>query len=343
MEIVILHFQNAYKYPPLQNILFVLNKKSISFKCLTTGRDLENSLSSSMLYYKYQHLVFNFKSFLFLVVNKPKKILYFETYSAFSVFLYIMLFSSFRSFEILIHYHEYETLDDRNSVSSYYRFLSFLESKFILKKASWISHTNTNRLAFFMLDFPFLNKNKSFVMQNLPPEQWYNERTDFSAQEISCVRNMIYVGSLGMQSNLIQEFVEFVNSEDLNIQLDIFSDNIDEKAVEFLNEIDWISINPAVDYTTLPIILKRYDCGLILYSGVSKNHIFSIPNKFFEYAKIGLSILCTNRLVTLNNFLMENTILVSNLTKDFSFIPAFDCEYLSAEREVEPLINRLNS
>ena len=43
MKFLILHFQNASKYPPLLNFIFELNKVGINFICITTGKRVENN------------------------------------------------------------------------------------------------------------------------------------------------------------------------------------------------------------------------------------------------------------------------------------------------------------
>ncbi len=343
MNLLILHFQNASKYPPVQNFIYELEKNKVFYKCISTGSPIGNKDNNSVVYSKYKHSSFILISLYYLFRYRPKRIIYFETYSSLPVFIYSFFTRLFLSSDILVHFHEYETLDERNKVSLYYKLLSSLETNRILPKANWISHTNPDRLQFFLSDYPKLNSKKCHIIQNMPNENWRNNKLNVNSTSINSIKKIVFVGSLGADSSLINEFIMLVNSQKYNVTLDVFSGNIDAKSKAILKSQEWIKLFPPKDYNSLPILFKNYDCGLILYSGISKNHSFSIPNKFFEYASCGLSVLTSNKLRTLNSYIINENIEHDNIGADFYFIGKINSTKMNSEYEFKEIINYINS
>ncbi len=343
MKFLILHFQNACKYPPLLNFIFELNKVGINFVCITTGKRVENNNQDLIKYSTYGHLSFLVISLYNLIKNRPKTIMYFETYSSFPVFVYTFFLGWLFPHKIIVHFHEYETLEERKSVSFYYRLLSLIEIKWILPRASWISHTNEDRLNFFLNDHPYLKRKNCQVLQNMPNQNWKKQNIESQSSEINLISKIVFAGSLGSESNLIKEFIVLVNTLKLKVSLDVFSGNIDSKSKEILQQQPWVKLHNPVEYSMLPGLFKNYDSGLILYSGISKNHVYSIPNKFFEYASSGLSVISTNKLQTLNTYLIREKVTFCELSEDFLFISGINSEKMNSEFELKKLIEFIKS
>lgn len=339
MEIFVVHYQNISNYPPLQNFLNELQSRNISFKCLTTGKKNDNINLENILISPYSHIGFFIRTFFSLVLYRPKKIIYFETYSSLGVFVYMLFFKKWTKLKVLVHYHEYETIYERNCVSLYYKLLSKIEVHLLLPKASWISHTNNDRRNFFLNDYPHIIPDKCHVIQNIPSKNWNQCTPKQRDKNLFRQRKLVYVGSLGAESNLLTQFLELVQEYNLQITLDIFSGNIDNKSKEIFEDYHWISIYPFVHYNQLPKLLNEYDCGLILYSGISKNHQFSIPNKFFEYLACGLNVLTSNKLFTLNTYVAENEFEVNDLGSNFFYLNPKKETIVSSELELFELMS----
>jgi len=123
--IVIIHFAPAELYPPVQNLIRVLEKESMNSQVIV----LTTAPSSPFVYFKsgstnikiirvgksgqrikpvirYAYYVwFYLMAFFFLVRYKPGKVLYFETISSFPAYLY-KRFCNLKT-KLFIHYHEY--------------------------------------------------------------------------------------------------------------------------------------------------------------------------------------------------------------------------------------------
>jgi hypothetical protein len=52
----------------------------------------------------------------------------------------------------------------------------------------------------------------------------------------------------------------------------------------------------------MPFVLATYDVGLILYTGFIDNHVFSIPNKLYEYYVCGLNVLYPPEIKSIRSF-----------------------------------------
>lgn len=55
-----------------------------------------------------------------------------------------------------------------------------------------------------------------------------------------------------------------------------------------------VSLEPPVPMVKLVAALAPYDVGVVSYLPVSKNHLFSSPNKLFEYMSAGLAVICSD-------------------------------------------------
>lgn len=55
-----------------------------------------------------------------------------------------------------------------------------------------------------------------------------------------------------------------------------------------------VSIKPPIKMVELVAALTPYDVGVVSYLPVSKNHLFSSPNKLFEYMSAGLAVICSD-------------------------------------------------
>jgi len=55
-----------------------------------------------------------------------------------------------------------------------------------------------------------------------------------------------------------------------------------------------VSVEPPVPMVELVAALTPYDVGMVSYLPLSKNHLFSSPNKLFEYMSAGLAVICSD-------------------------------------------------
>jgi hypothetical protein len=329
MKIALVHFQPLELYPPVMNCIRDMEEENVSELKIFTTHSKNNWFSSSYPIYRlgnyttsrwsryWTYLYFNFVSFLFLCYYRPKKVLYYETYSSWPVYWYKKLFPSVHVF---IHFHEYVSDKEKRESSAYYKYLLIKETA-LLKKAIWISHTNADRMRFFQQDYPFLSKDQCHILPNYPPADWEARAQQILAnRQVFAFKRMVYVGALGLDTTYIKELAAWIEDQKGTYTLDIYSGSIDKAVLDFLHNLksSYILIHKEILYFELPELLANYDIGLVLYKGHIPNYIYNIPNKVHEYLACGLQVWYSEELVSTNKFKQEYDIqqLISiNFTK----------------------------
>ncbi len=302
-----LHFSPIELYPPAANFLNFMARDSRELECyvissrchLASKKDFiassgnihlirtGTSFFANSRFGRLCNYISFYANSLFLILwHRPSAVLYFETLSCLPAYLYRFLFN--RKIDLLVHYHEYVSTAEFVSGSRFFRFLWSLEKK-LIRHASWISHTNEERLKLFCNDYGIKMSHVCKVLPNYPPASWLN--TEILNVINSPVR-LVYVGALGNETMYLQEFAAWVMRNSGKVTWDIFSVNPDADAVSLLDSInaDNISFKGSVEYEELPTILRTYDVGLILYKGHIPNYINNAPNKLFEYHVSGLDV-----------------------------------------------------
>jgi glycosyltransferase involved in cell wall biosynthesis len=302
----IVHFQTLEKYPPVNNFIrFVSSqpdyennlhvitvhpgkgKTAVEFPNVATHRIAtikERNRFSRLFFYIY----FNVKALLLLIKHKPASILYYETLSAFPALWYKKWINP--KVRLFIHYHEYTSPEDYASGMVISRLLHKSERK-LYEKATWVSHTNATRMAFFLKDIGKQRGINTAILPNYPPAQWIQSAASVKRADDKRI-GFVYVGALGMTSMYTREMAEFVANHSDKCYWHIYSDNHEKEAREYLARLNAPNIvfKGGVKYDDLPLVLAQYDIGVIIYKGVSLNHIYSEPNKFFEYLVCGLNV-----------------------------------------------------
>lgn len=313
MKIALVHFQPLEHYPPVMNCIrdmeeakvselkiFSTNSKNNWFSVPYSIFRLGNYTTSRFSRY-WTYLYFNFVSFFFLCYYRPKKVLYYETYSAWPVYWYKKLFPKVL---IFIHFHEYVSDKEKKESSVYYKYLLIKETA-LLKIAIWISHTNEDRMRLFQQDYPIVRKEQCHILPNYPPADWAIRAQQIRTnRQVSAVKRMVYVGALGFETTYMREIAEWINSQKGIYTLDIYCNSVEEEIFEFFHNINssFISINSAIPYYELPELLATYDIGLVLYKGHIPNYVYNVPNKINEYLVSGLEVWYSEELYSTNTF-----------------------------------------
>jgi hypothetical protein len=326
MSLALLHFQPLENYPPVMNCIRDLeevNAKKVFVLCtysnLTSFRSrfaihrFGNYTTSRWARY-WTYLYFNISTFFYLCYYRPTKLLYYETYSCWPAYWYLKFFPATQLF---IHFHEYLSPNEKQSSSTYYRYLLNTEAA-TLKKAIWISHTNEDRMRFFQQDYPFVRKDQCHILPNYPPAEWVSRAQAFHAHRvISKNTRMVYVGALGLDTTYIKEIAAWIEIQKGAYTLDIYCNSVEVAVLEFFHNLNssYISIHKAIPYSELPEKLVTYDIGLVLYKGVVPNHIYSVPNKIVEYLSCGLQVFCSIELLSTitfkTKFAIENLYMIN--------------------------------
>lgn len=319
MRIVIYHFYPIELYPPVLNLLKVLEEKindTILVTIFTTKPDADFRKyesanknieikrfgkldSKSIKFLRYLNYFKYFVSSLILgIFPKPERIIYFETISSIGPLIIKKIYGK-RS-GLFIHYHEYMTTQEYRGMYLNKLFHS-LEKK-MYPVAKWISHTNQYRMDLFLKDIELPYLNNTNIFPNYPLSDFKN--TVVSLRVLTPVR-LVYVGSFGsMEDIYIEEMLEWIKHQNGNVTLDIYSFNITASIKSFVKNLvcPYINVFSKVDYFNLPHILKNYDVGLVLYKGTSNNVIYCVSNKLFEYLACGLDVWYPEEMIGTHEF-----------------------------------------
>ena len=345
MRIVILHFQPLEKYPPILNLIRDIEREGVEKVSVLSTNTSNNWFKSLIALHRWGNLgsnkftryatyiIFNALALLYLLFKKPTKVVYYETLSCWSVYWYKKIRSKSKVF---IHFHEYSSEEEKNRSSAYYKNLLAKEA-YLLQKADWVSHTNEDRMRLFRIDYPFLQDKQCHIFPNYPPTAWSIRVQHLIANRAaSDIVKLVYVGALGLQTTYIQELAEWIQEQHGKYSLDIYTDNIELEARHMLMSINspYINLKAPIMYFELPDVLANYDIGLVLYKGVSLNHIYSVPNKIVEYLSCGLQVLCSMELSTSIEFKKQH-----NLTA----LHFFNFENLQHTSNLDSFLNQLPS
>jgi hypothetical protein len=259
---------------------FQIDQSNIVIKRLARIGKGQNAASR---YFNY--FLFYTVCFISLLIIRPKAILYYETLSSFPVWLFKKFIAPM--VPVFIHYHEYVSPGEYNSGMRLGRFFHKKE-KWLYDHSAWISHTNTERLQLFLKDEGVNGNTSVSVLPNYPSKKW-NYRKQSQAK---LPLRIIYVGALSINTMYTTQFANWVLQQKGKVIWDIYSNNLDEPAREYLQGLnaELIRLHAGVSYQQLPEILKKFDVGIILYNGHIPNYIFNAPNKLFEYLACGLDV-----------------------------------------------------
>lgn len=326
---MIIHFGPAEWYPPLQNMLNVLAGESYfdQVTVLTTqGRSnlplyvppagnivmkrLGTSGSKNTLLRFINYFWFYSGCLFWLLIKSPGQILYFETLSSWPAYLYKQFIA--KSTRMFIHYHEYTTPEEYRTAMKLVNYFHKLELR-LYPKAIWLSHTNADRMRFFLQDIAPVKIKHPHILPNYPPQSWLAP-----VRPVHLPLKIVYVGALSLDTMFTKEFAQWVKNQNGQAVWDIYSYNRSPDVAGYFNELDapTIFLKEGLPYEKLSSVLAQYDVGVILYKGVITNHIYSIPNKLYEYHTCGLDVWFPKTLLS-SRLLEDSTALPKIVSIDF--------------------------
>jgi hypothetical protein len=305
--VVLLHFSPVEMYPPVMNLLDQVGKLSHADKkwiVVSTAPDASlerfQPNDSRIQVFRFGrsgrylgrfgraigYVRFYIMACFTILRFRPGAILYYETLSSLPVFLCRKLFLMRTLF--YIHFHEYISPEEHKMASFWFKWVRKRE-KSILPFASWVSHTNRNRLDLFLHDEGLAGFPRAYVMPNYPPADW---AVSLSDRSIKFPIRVVYAGALSLDTMYVAEFADWVMRQDGKVIWDIYSLHPEEAAISYLSGLktEHIRLNKPVSYRQMPEMLRRYDVGVILYKGHIPNFIWNVPNKLYEYHINGLDV-----------------------------------------------------
>ena len=316
MKLLIYHYQPLENYPPVMNDIndFMGIENGMKLNVVSSvGADSFNNNNAKIFrigfktsknwFIRYLHYItYNFSGLIIGLINKPNKIMVYETYSILPTYIMSRIWS-----DISIHFHEHEYVskDEIDKASRYFRFLDRLVKKMLLNKRMTVSQTNFDRGELYAADNKFLCESDVLIFPNLPPIEWIQKSRDSKVINPNLVK-FVHVGALGLESTYLKEFIEWIIKFDGKYTVDFYLGSTNLEALSYLNKIigryKFISIHERISYYNLPSILCNYDVGLVLYKGAKPNETYSVPNKFMEYVVCGLNVWYSDKLLSTIKF-----------------------------------------
>lgn len=306
-KIILVHFSPIERYPPAVNLTRFLadtlvKKTGFEIELVTTKspdrswvgetpgiliRRYEVFASANRMIRLVGYFLFNLRCLITLILKRPQIVMYFETLSSWAPVFYKQHINN--KVELFIHYHEYSSAKEYEEGMIMNRKYHQKELG-IYPKATWVSHTNQQRLNLFLADLKLDHLPGQQIMPNYPPLQWKKSKikTRRSTERI----RFVYIGALSFDTTYVKEFAEFISRHTSAFTWDIYTDNYADNISDFFTKLNAENINfyRGVSYDQLPELLAGFDIGLILYRGTTLNFTFNAPNKYFEYRICGLNI-----------------------------------------------------
>lgn len=268
----------------------------------------------------WQYMLFYLRALLGLLFWRPGSVLYYETISSLPALLYKRYFN--RKTRLLIHYHEYTTASEYTHGMVLSKYLHRIEKK-MYQEAEWLSHTHEDRVAFFIEDMRQIRLPSVRILPNFPPVSWKTPLR--AARAAGEPLRIVHVGALSLDTMYTREFVDWVIRQSGEVILDVFTNNASKEALDLVQTADdrFIRFRGAVDYLSLPEVLRCYHVGVSLYKGSIPNHVYSAPNKLFEYLACGLDVWFPHTLLGSHPYITRGTF-PQVISLDFTALSAFD-------------------
>ncbi len=247
------------------------------------------------------YLQFAIIGFWKILKFKPRAILLYESYSVLPVFLYCIIFPKVN---LLVHYHEFESKTEKQCASVYSKFLYFIEKRLLLK-AIWVSQTNSERKQKFQKLYTQLDERQVRVFPNFPSKKWVEKGTNRKTENLE-IQKFIHVGSLGIETTYINEFVDWIQAQNGRATLTVVSQNLEHEVIDLISQKHWVTLIRNIPYQELPEVIVEHDIGVVLYTGHVPNFIYNVPNKVNEYLACGLNVWYSDVLISTQIFAEEN-------------------------------------
>lgn len=247
------------------------------------------------------YLQFAIIGFWKLLKFKPKAIMIYESYSVLPAFLYSIICPKVK---LLIHYHEFVSKAEMQSATAYSKFLYFLEKQ-LLSKAIWVSQTNIDRKRKFQDLYPQLDKKRLMVFPNYPSKSWVEKGINRKIEN-SRILKFIHVGSLGIETTYISEFIDWIQAQNERATLTVVSQNLENSVRDLIAKNEWVTLIGNVPYQELPNIICEHHVGVVLYKGHIPNFVYNVPNKVNEYLGCTLNVWYSDVLISTQKFVEDN-------------------------------------
>lgn len=320
-KVVILHYQPIELYPPCLNLIEFFEKEKPNHISAIFTTQNNYGLEATNIHPKIirpihilkkdprivkliKMLWYNVKTIYNLFIIKPTDIIIYETPSSFAGLFYSCMTK--KPINLYVHYHEYTSPDQYKKAMAVDKIFHHIETKFLYKKAKWVSHTNSFRMNFFLQDIKWgQNTAKFHIMPNYPSEEWVTKKSLINDKiDVGTPLKIVFVGSLSTQNMYTKEFFSWVSSQNGHVVFDFYAFNIKNDVFELLKEMNcpYIHFKGHAPYKNLADILAMYDVGIIMYKDVSLNVTYSAPNKLFEYLACGLDVWCSDNLIASREF-----------------------------------------
>jgi hypothetical protein len=177
--------------------------------------------------------------------------------------------------------------------------------KRLLSKAIWVSQTNIDRKRKFQELFPKMNEKQLRVFPNYPSKNWVETGINRKIEHSEIVK-FIHVGSLGIETTFVREFIEWIQMQNGRATLTVVSQNLEQAVIDLISQKHWVTLIRNIPYQELSEMIVEHHVGVVLYKGHVPNFVYNVPNKVNEYLACGLNVWYSDVLISTHKFAEEN-------------------------------------
>lgn len=283
---------------------------------------------SCSIFNLWKRLLFACRALIYLIYSRPAAVLYINPESVVPVYYYRRYFR--KHVRLFAHYYEYDEPGAHDN-RPFYRYVSRL-GKYMFGKLEWQSQCNEKRLELFCRDTG-ISPGIARVVHNYPPKLWksfYIDRKE-PARPVRIIYNGLGLSFAGMY---VREFAEYIKSLNGLVQWDVYCMNIKPDIAEFFEQLDtpYVRlIHSPCRYDELPVRMRNYDVGVLLYKDITDNHKYAESNKFYEYLVCGLDVWFPRSMVLQHAFINPG-FYPRVVMLDFEHLNGTDVETLASHR-----------
>ena len=372
MKVAYIHVLPLELYPPARNLLELMSRRS-GWKVRawsTRNRRGEKDWAASdisVTRHSYPgertplplrmpaYVGWHMRAALDIARWKPDALMAVEPHSALAAWIYYRFLGG--SSPLFVHHHEYYAPEDFGAPGMrLLRSTLGIERNDLFPRAAWVSQTNDERLQLLRSWNSTIGKDAAHVLPNYPPREWIAKANATATAKADSRTRMIYVGSASFDDTFIREICTWVANQPEAVSLHVCGNNIRQDVWSWIHSLGAPNITTepeGVAYEQLPVLLRRFDAGLVLYKGNTLNFVHNVPNKAIEYLACGLEVWYPRQMTGMQNFHLRHPD-VRFQQVDFEKMPPMkrllaptaetDREFpFTAETATEPLLVRMEA
>ena len=321
MKVACIHVLPLELYPPARNLLELMSRRTgwkVRAWSTRNRRGEKNWVASDVSVTRHSYpagntplplrmpayVAWHLRSALDIARWKPDALMAVEPHSALAAWIYYRLLRG--SAPLFIHHHEYYAPEDFAAPGMrVLRSTLGMERNDLFPRAAWVSQTNDERLALLRSWNSTIGDDAARVLPNYPPRDWIARARAAAPAKTDRRTRLVYVGSASFEDTFIHEICTWVANQPDAVTLHVCGNNVRQNVWNWIHSLGAPNITTepeGIAYDQLPVLLRQFDAGLVLYKGNTLNFVHIVPNKAIEYLACGLEVWYPRQMTAMRNF-----------------------------------------